>query len=316
MSIDVNAAPAAPSGIAEHLRTLEPVDEAWVVTPPRGIWLAKVKRIGRAFRDPAVSVPAGLLVFILLLCFLGPTVLGLPGPNVESLEHILLPVGAKGHLLGTNSVGNDMFSRLLHGGQVSIVVGVGATAIGMAIGTALGMTAGYFGGFIEGAIMRLLDAFLAFPGLILALAIAAILGPSESHTIMAISFFGIAAYGRLSRSQTLGVRHRDFVIAARTSGSSSRKVIFGHILPNVLPPLLAYAMITVGIAMLVEAGLSFLGLGIRPPEPSWGNLIASGQSYLTQSPELVIEPSIALFLTVLSLNLLADSLRRRLAQDR
>ena len=295
---------------------LQPQDEAWVVSTRRGLWRAKIWIILRAFRDPAVAIPAGVLTAIVLICFLGPIIGSLPGPNSGNLNDALRPIGSKGFLLGTNALGNDMLSRLLHGGQVSIVVGVGATLVGMSIGTVLGMTAGFYGGFIETAIMRLLDTLLAFPGLILALAIADFLGPSEWHTIIAISFFGISSYGRLSRSQTLGVRHRDFVAAARSNGARPRRIIFGHILPNVIPPLLAYAMISVGVAMLVEAGLSYLGLGIRPPQPSWGNLIASGQGYLSTNPTLVIEPSVALFVTVLSLNLLADSLRSRLAQDR
>jgi len=306
-----------PLGAADQTAVaLAPRDESWVVRPPRGVWLAKVMRIARAFRDPTVAVPAGLLVAIVLTCFLGPIIGHLPDPNAGVLTNAFRRPGTNGHLLGTNALGNDMLSRLLHGGQVSIVVGLGATAIGATAGTILGMTAGYYGGFIEATISRLFDTFLAFPGLILALTIAEVLGPSEWHTIMAISFFGISSYGRLSRSQTLGVRHRDFVTAARTNGSPSRRVIFGHLLPNILPPLLAYAMITIGVAMLIEAGLSYLGLGIRPPQPSWGNLISSGQTELTTAPFLVIEPCIALFLTVLALNVLADSLRVRLALDR
>jgi peptide/nickel transport system permease protein len=186
----------------------------------------------------------------------------------------------------------------------------------MMIGTVMGMTAGYLGGVVEAFIMRFFDTLLAFPGLILALAIADFLGPSEWHTIMAVSVFGISTYGRLSRSQTLGVRHRDFIIAARANGIKARSIIFGHILPNVMPPLLAFAMISVGVAMLIEAGLSFLGLGIPLPEPSWGNLISSGEDYLSNAPQLIVEPSVALFVTVLSLNLLADALRRRLRDDR
>jgi peptide/nickel transport system permease protein len=291
-------------------------DESWVVTPPRGIWFAKVKRIARAFRDPAVAIPAAVLLAIILICFLGPIIGGLPDPNAGLLSNALRRPGSSGFLLGTNALGDDMLSRILHGGQVSIVVGVGATAVGMVVGMILGMTAGFTGGFTEAAISRLFDTLLAFPGLILALAIAEFLGPSEFHTIMAISFFGISSYGRLSRSQTLGVRHRDFVTAARANGVPSRKIILGHILPNIFPPLLAYSMITIGVAMLIEAALSFLGLGIRPPQPSWGNLIAAGQLQLTTAPYLVLEPCIALFLTVLSLNVLADSLRLRLALDR
>jgi peptide/nickel transport system permease protein len=296
--------------------SLEPRDEQWVVQPPRGLWKAKVYKFVRTFRDPAVAIPGAVLFLIVVLCFFGPAIFNLPSPNVGLFTQLFEPLGSKGHLLGTNNLGNDTLSRLLHGGQVSIVVGLGATAIGFVIGTILGMTAGFFGGVVEASVMRIIDTLLAFPGLILALAIADYLGPSERSTILAISIFGVSIYARLARSQTLGVRHRDFVTATKANGAKPRKIIFGHILPNVLPPLLAYAMITIGIAMLVEAGLSYLGLGIRPPQPSWGNMIANGEPTMGQDPALVIIPSAALLLTVMSLNLLADAIRRRLAFDR
>jgi peptide/nickel transport system permease protein len=306
-------APARPSA-----RVLSSADEAWVLTPPAGLWRAKLWRIARAFRDPAVAIPAAILLAVVFLCYLGPFVFSLPSPNATllGLHSDLLPPGSPGHLLGTDYLGRDQLSRILHGGQVSILVGIGATAVGMVFGTLLGMTAGFFGGILGTTILRFFDGLLAFPGLILALAIADFLGPSEWHTILAISAFGVATYGRLSRSQTLGVRHRDFVVAARSNGAKSSRIISRHVLPNVIPTLLVYAMITVGIAMLIEAALSYLGLGIRPPQASWGNLIAAGEPYLSSAPWLVWEPAAALFITVLSLNLLGDSLRRRLALDR
>jgi len=295
---------------------LRPPDEAWVTDPPRGAWKGKVQRFIYALRDPAVFIPGTVLLIIVLACFLGPVIFNIPGPNVGDLTKPFLPIGSAGHLLGTNDLGNDTLSRILHGGQVSLVVGLGATGIGLVAGSALGMTAGYFGGLIEAVVMRILDTLLSFPSLILALAIADYLGPSEFHTILAVSFYGIVVYARLARSQTIRVRNRDFVVAARSNGVRSRKIIFGHILPNVLPPLLAYAMITVGVAMLVEAALSYLGLGIRPPQPSWGNMIAGGQESMISDPGQVVIPCVFLLITVMSLNLTADSLRRRLAFDR
>jgi peptide/nickel transport system permease protein len=295
---------------------LNPADEHWVVEPPRGAWKAKVQRFVHALRDPAVYLPGSVLVFIILACFFGPLLFSAPSPNVGNLSQPDLPLFSPGHLLGTNGFGNDTLSRVLHGGQVSIAVGIGATGIGLVIGSILGMSAGYFGGLIEATIMRVLDTLLSFPSLILALAIADFLGPNEFHTILAVSFYGIVVYARLARSQTIRVRHRDFVVAARSSGVRPKKIIFGHILPNVMPPLLAYAMITVGVAMLVEAALSYLGLGIRPPQPSWGNMIFAGVASMTSDPALVLIPCLFLLVTVMSLNLTADALRRRLAFDR
>jgi peptide/nickel transport system permease protein len=252
-----------------------------------------------------------VFVLIVLACFAGPQVFGLPSPNAGTLTATMRPLGAPGHLLGTNALGNDELSRLLYGGRVSLIVGFGATAISLAVGALLGMSACYFGGFYEKVIMRLFDTLLAFPSLILALAIADYLGPSLRNTVFAISLFGISQFGRLSWTQTLRIRNRDFVAAPRADGAKGRRIIGGHILPNVLPPLLGLALFSVGTAMMLEAGLSYLGLGIAQPNPSWGNMIADGQQYLYQAPRLVIMPCVALVLTVVSLNLMADAVQRR-----
>jgi peptide/nickel transport system permease protein len=246
-----------------------------------------------------------------LACFAGPQVFGLPSPNAGTLTDTMKPLGAPGHLLGTNALGNDELSRLLYGGRVSLIVGVGATAISLIVGALLGMSACYFGGFYEKVIMRLFDTLLAFPSLILALAIADYLGPSLRNTVIAISLFGISQFGRLAWSQTLRIRNRDFVTAPRADGAKGRRIILGHILPNVMPPLLGLALFSVGTAMMLEAGLSYLGLGIAQPNPSWGNMISDGQQYLYQAPRLVIAPCVALVLTVVSLNLMADAVQRR-----
>jgi peptide/nickel transport system permease protein len=194
---------------------------------------------------------------------------------------------------------------------VSVIVGVGATAISLLAGCLLGMSACYFGGFYEKFIMRLFDTLLAFPSLILALAIADYLGPALRNTILAISVFGVSQFGRLAWSQTLRIRDRDFVVAPRADGARGRRIIFGHILPNVIPPLLGLALFNVGTAMMMEAGLSYLGLGIAQPNPSWGNMISDGQQYLYNAPRLVIMPCIALVVALVSLNLTADAIARR-----
>ena len=290
-------------------------DHDWAAGPARE-HRSRLHSVVRAFRDPAVAVPAALLFIIVFLCFAGPWVFHLPNPNVGNFKDDLLPVGSPGHLLGTNEFGNDMLSRLLHGGQVSLLVGIGATAIGFSIGVVLGTTAGFYGGAVEAGLMRIFDVLFAFPGLILALAIAAFLGPSVWHTIWAISFFSLAGFGRLARGQTIRVRNYDYVVAARASGASAPQIVFGHIIPNVLPPLFAFAMFSVGGAMVAEAALSFLGLGIQIPQPSWGNLISGAESFMSNDPMLLVMPAVALFLTVLAINLLADSLRHRLRLNR
>jgi peptide/nickel transport system permease protein len=296
--------------------TLTEADQQWVDTGAGTRWMIKLRRIVSTFRDPGVAAPGVALILIILLCFLGPIVFNLPSPNVGDLTKGLLPIGTPGHLLGTNNLGNDMLSRVLYGGQASILVGIVATGMGFLIGMTLGAAAGVFGGVLESVIMRVFDALYAFPALIIALAIAAYLGPSIFHTMIAIAAFTIAGFGRLARGQTVRVRNFDYIVAARSSGVSEAKIVFVHVLPNIFSPLVSLAVFNIGAAMVIEAGLSYLGLGIPIPSPSWGNLISSGESYVTKDPSLLYIPSIALFLTVLAITLLSDGFRRRLSLDR
>jgi peptide/nickel transport system permease protein len=306
----------ASNGTYSSVAHLSELDESWIRTGYRARWWIKFVRIGRTFRDPGVAVPAGLLLFIVLACFLGPIAFHIVNPDTGNFADYLKPIGTPGHILGTNELGNDELSRLLHGGQVSILVGVVATGLGFGVGVILGTTAGVFGGFVETVIMRFLDALFAFPGLILALAIASYLGPSVFHTMLAIGFFTVAGFGRIARGQTVRVRNFDYIVAARASGVSRFKIIFGHVLPNVLPPLISLAVFGIGGAMVAEAALSYLNLGIKIPEPSWGNLIQTGEAYVSGDPSLVYLPAACLFITVLAVTLLADGFRRRLALDR
>jgi len=290
---------------------LSPDDLAWAAGSRGHRLRGRLRAAGRVLLTPAVGLPGLVFALIVLACFAGPQVFGLPSPNAGTLTDTMKPLGAPGHLFGTNTLGNDELSRLLYGGRVSIVVGIGATAISLCVGALLGMSACYFGGFYEKVIMRLFDTLLAFPSLILAMAIADYLGPSLRNTVFAISLFGISQFGRLAWSQTLRIRNRDFVAAPRADGARGRRIILGHILPNVMPPLLGLALFSVGTAMMLEAGLSYLGLGIAQPNPSWGNMIADGQQSLSATPGLVLWPSLALLITVLSFNLLGENLRVR-----
>lgn len=290
---------------------LSDADLAWAEGISGHRLRGRLRAAARVLLTPGVAIPGVVFAAIVLACFAGPQVFGLPSPNAGTLTDTMKPLGTPGHLLGTNALGNDELSRLLYGGRVSLIVGVGATAISLTVGSLLGMSACYLGGFYEKVIMRLFDTLLAFPSLILALAIADYLGPSLRNTVIAISLFGISQFGRLAWSQTLRIRNRDFVAAPRADGAKGRRIILGHILPNVMPPLLGLALFSVGTAMMLEAGLSYLGLGIAQPNPSWGNMISDGQQYLYQAPRLVIAPCVALVLTVVSLNLMADAVQRR-----
>jgi peptide/nickel transport system permease protein len=252
-----------------------------------------------------------ILTLMVLLCFVGPHVLHLPGPNALDYTADSKGFFTKGHLLGTDELGRDLLSRCLWGGQISIEVGISAVLIGMIIGSTLGTVAAYLGGIVDVIIMRIIDMFLAFPTLILALAIAAYLGPSERNEIIAISFFSITGYTRYTRAATLRLRTLDFLQSSEAIGAKTPRIIIRHIVPNIYGTVLTFAFLTVSGAMLLEAALSFLGAGIRPPEASWGNIIAEGQSYVGTANQIILAPAIFLFVTVLALNLLGDAIRIR-----
>ncbi len=268
------------------------------------------RRRGRAV-SLKIAIPAGLLVLIFGGCFLWPLVYPVPKPVGGSVLSAGLPPLSPGHIFGTDPVGNDVFSRILHGGQVSFEVGFGTTAIGLAVGGLLGVAAAYWGGWADAVISRVLDVLIAFPALVLALAIAEGLGPSELHVIWALSFFSVPAFGRVARGATLALREQTFMLAARLSGARGPRVIVRHVVPNIAPQLLTFSLLGVGVAIILEGALSFLGLGIPLPEPSWGSMIAQGQGTLSASPDLVLIPSAFLFATVVSLNLLGDGLREK-----
>ncbi len=273
--------------------------------PPR----ARVRGgVGRWLR---LWLPAGFLILMLGACFIWPNIYPVPNPIRGSVLQAGLPPLSPGHIFGTDAVGNDVFSRILYGGQISFEVGLGVNAVGLVVGSLLGITAAYRGGAVDAIISRLLDVLIAFPALVLALAIAEGLGPSELHVIWALSVFSIPAFGRISRGATLALREQTFMLAARLSGTKGWRMILRHIVPNVMPQLMTFSLLGVGVAIILEGALSYLGFGIPLPEPSWGSMIAQAYQSLSANPDQVLIPSAFLFATVVSLNLLGDSLRER-----
>jgi peptide/nickel transport system permease protein len=258
-------------------------------------------------------VPAGFLIVLAAACFVWPDIYPVPKPVGGSVLNAGLPPLSPGHIFGTDPVGNDVFARILYGGQVSFEVGFAVTAIGLVVGGGMGMAAGYWGGAVDAIISRVLDVLIAFPALVLALAIAEGLGPSEVHVIWALCVFSIPATGRIARSATLELREQTFMLAARLSGTKGRRVIARHVVPNIVPQLMTFSLLGFGVIIILEGALSYLGLGIPLPEASWGSMIAQGQQTLTASPDLVLIPSAFLFATVVSLNLVSDALRERWA---
>jgi peptide/nickel transport system permease protein len=216
---------------------------------------------------------------------------------------------SKEHILGTDELGRDVLSRIIYGARVSLKVGFIAMGIAILTGTVLGLIAGYYGGFIDTIIMRFVDVMLAFPTLFLILAVVAVLEPSIYIIMIVIGLTGWMDIARLVRAEVLSLKEREFVLAARAIGASSGRIIFKHILPNAIYPVIVAATFSVGGAILIESGLSFLGLGIQPPEPSWGGILSIGKDYITVAWWMSLFPGIAIFLTVLSFNLLGEALR-------
>ena len=260
---------------------------------------------------PDIIVPAAILTLIVGGCFLWPLVYPVPVPVGGSVLSAGLPPFSPGHILGTDPVGNDILSRILYGGRVSIEVGLAVTLIGLVAGGIMGGVAAHWGGIVDTVLMRVLDVLIAFPALVLAVAIAEGLGPSELHVIWALSFFSVPAFARVARAGTLRLRGETFMLAARLSGTRAWRILLRHVTPNVLPQLITFGLLGMGVIIILEGALSFLGLGIPDPAPSWGNMIALGQGTLSAQPILVLIPSLFLFATVLSLNLLGDALRKR-----
>jgi peptide/nickel transport system permease protein len=213
------------------------------------------------------------------------------------------------HVMGTDEFGRDVFSRVIWGGRASLAAGSVAASIALAIGLLLGMLAAFYGGRPDNIIMRVMDIILAFPYLLLAIAVVAILGPGLLNAMIAIGIVYIPHYARVVRGAVLAVRAREYVEAARALGAGDRRIMGQHVLPNTLAPVIVQTTLTVGVAIIDTAGLSFLGLGTQPPTPDWGNMLSGGRSYVIDSPWIATFPGLAILVTVLSFNLMGDALR-------
>jgi peptide/nickel transport system permease protein len=234
-------------------------------------------------------------------------------PNRQNLENDLQVFTAQ-HPLGTDKLGRDILSRTIFGGRISLLVGVSTVMISVSIGLFIGSISGYFGGWVDHLLMRAVDILLAFPGILLAIAFTALLGPGLDHVILALCLIGWTGYARLVRGEILSLKERDHVQAARALGCSAARVIVVHLLPNLFPLLLIQATFGLAAAIIAEGSLSFLGLGVEPPTASWGSMLNEGRQFLLVAPHLTTYPGLAIMITVLSLNVLGDALQTRLSR--
>jgi peptide/nickel transport system permease protein len=248
-----------------------------------------------------------ILTVALIVVALAAPLLAPFDPDVQDSGNRLQPPSRQ-HLLGLDDLGRDVLSRIIFGARVSLRVGFSVVILASVIGITLGAIAGYFGGAVDTVVMRLTDILLAFPGILLAIALVAVLGPSLNNVVLALATIGWVGYARLVRGQVLKVREMEYVTAAKALGARSPRVIAFHVLPNVINPVIVMATLGLAGAILAEAALSFLGLGVQPPTPSWGAMLTSGRRYLGLANHLAIYPGIAIMLAVMGLNFLGDGL--------
>jgi len=270
-----------------------------------GYWQGVRRRL---LRDKVTVLCLFILVVMFLAIIFAPLIAP-QDPYVGSMIRRLKPLGTPGHLLGTDELGRDMLARLLYGGRLSWFIGIMPVAIAFAIGSSLGIVAGFAGGWLNMLIMRMTDIFYAFPSVLLAVAVSGALGPGILNAIIALTLVFIPPLIRIAESTTAGIRTLDYVEAARATGASSFTIIRVHVLPNVMGPIFIYATGLISVAMILGAGLSFLGLGTRPPEPEWGLMLNTLRTVIYNKPLLAMLPGICIFVTSICFNMVSDGLR-------
>ncbi|HWJ44102.1 MAG TPA: ABC transporter permease [Gaiellaceae bacterium] len=279
---------------------------------PSGLWGEAWYRL---IRNPT-AVLGGVFVTIFVVCAVFAPLIAPYGPKEQNLNLLKNgePVGpTSGHWFGVDLLGRDEFSRIIYGARFSLLIGVVAVAIGLSIGLLLGSAAGYLGGFIDSAIMRLMDIMLAIPGLLFAIGIVAALGPGLTQIMIAVGVVNIPIFARLLRGSILAQRENDFVLAARSVGVPRRAILFSHILPNAISPVIVQGTLAMATAIIDVAGLGFLGLGPQDPStPEWGTMLTNVNEYLVVAPYLAIIPGVAIVISVLGFNLIGDGLREAL----
>ncbi len=269
---------------------------------------SEVRRGWRRFKaNRAALIGLGFIILIILMAVFAD--------YISPYDPIEIVSGKRGvspsleHPLGWDHVGRDLMSRVIFGARVALIVGLVASAVAVVIGVAVGAAAGYFGGGVDSVLMRLTDTLMAFPLIALLIMLAAVLGPSLVTTLIVIGTTTWSSYARVVRADVMSLKEQEFILAARASGTKDFRIIWRHVLPNVLAPVIVLASLGVGNIIILESALSFLGLGIQPPNPSWGGTLADGRAYITLYPHISFMPGVMIFLTVLAFNLFGDGLR-------
>lgn len=310
-------APAAPASADAAPSASAPVAGGVELEPAHGAWQRAREGLGefwRRFRKNRLAVAGGALVVAFVAVAVLAPVIAPHDPGRGNLGARLLPPawmpgGTARHLLGTDELGRDLLSRILYGSRVSLYVGMMVVFVATTLGTAAGLASGYFGGRVDAVIQRLVDILLAFPYLVLAIALMAVMGPGLTNLMVALAYKEWVYPCRVVRAEVLAARHQEYVEAARAVGAGHGHILFREILPNVLSSVLVVSTLRVAWIILMEASLSFLGLGVQPPTPAWGSMVSAGREYLFQAWWVSTFPGLAILLTVLGINLLGEGLR-------
>ncbi len=270
-----------------------------------GYWETVLRRL---LRDP-VAIGAGIVILILFILAVFGQQLAPMDPYASSIMRRLRPIGFEGHPLGTDELGRDMLSRLIVGAKLSLFMGIAPVVLAFVIGSTIGIIAGYAGGFINSMIMRTIDIFYAFPSVLLAIALSGVLGAGITNSLISLTIVFIPPIARVAESVTTQIRGRDFVEAARASGANAMTIVRVHVLGNVLGPIFVYATSLIAVSMILASGLSFLGLGVKPPEPEWGLMLNTLRTAIYVQPWIAALPGVMIFITSIAFNLLSDGLR-------
>ncbi|UAL48368.1 ABC transporter permease [Sutcliffiella horikoshii] len=267
-------------------------------------WKSFYKKLAK---NKAAMAGAFIIIFVILMGIFAP-LLATHDPNTTNVMNKLQGPSAENYL-GTDDVGRDIFSRLLYGARVSLGIGFVSTILGAIVGVSLGIVSGYYGRWVDSLIMRICDVLLAFPGILLALAIVSVLGASTQNVIIAVAFYAVPSFARIVRGSTLSVRKLEYIDAIKAMGAKDFRIIFKHILPNIMSPIIVQATLYIASAIITASALSFLGMGTRPPTAEWGAMLSQGRSYIAQAPHITLFPGLVILLVVIGFNLMGDGLR-------